>query len=94
MLPARSHEAGANRVNRSLSTVPRQSLRHSALHRIRQAIVTGELCAGSKLNEIKLSQQLGISRSLYQVYVQMLRRCLGARTTVEAVAVWVQEVRP
>ena len=72
---------------------PGQDRRPAAagLTEMEEQILAG-LAGGKTAGEI--CRELGISRSLYQVYVQMLRRCLGARTTVEAVAVWVQEVRP
>jgi DNA-binding GntR family transcriptional regulator len=76
---SQNQEANLGLHQESLSTVPRQSLRHSALHQIRQAIVTGELKPGSQLNELKLSQQLGISRSLVR---EILRELEASGTIV------------
>lgn len=46
--------------------------------------------AGGKTG-VQLCHELCISRSLYQIYLRLLRRSLGVKTTIEAVALWVRE---
>lgn len=47
-----------------LAEINRQSLRHTVLHHIRQAIITGDLVGGQQLNENELVRQIGVSRGL------------------------------
>jgi DNA-binding GntR family transcriptional regulator len=55
-----------------LPEVSRQSLRHTVLHRIRHAIITGELRGGQQLNETDLASQLGVSRGLIREVIREL----------------------
>lgn len=46
----------------ALQSVPRSTLRESALAQIRNAILDGRLSPGTQLGEVAVSEQLGISR--------------------------------
>lgn len=53
-----------NPVDNSLTHIKRESLRHTVRGRIEQAILTGELKGGERLNEVEIAHRLGVSRGL------------------------------